>query len=185
MIKDIFYEFYRPLGWRKQGQNFRYFQEDGLGRIINFQKSKWNTRDDLTFYINYGLYIEAGDTIENKTFPEYICQILNRTDGVKGEYRILSEKDIPYIKRKVVEDLREVTGFFNAIPTKKELVRVLLNGEIADFAKVKFLMSYPICKLLSDMGYHKEIYDIIKDRDGRFFESLKEENRLWIEKNMQ
>ena len=175
MIKDIFYGHYRHDGWKKQGQNFRYIQEDGLGKIINFQKSKWNTPWDVTFYINYGLYIEAGDTIENTTFPEYICQVVNRTEGFKGEYRLLSEEDIPEVKRKVLEDLETAAEFFNAIPTKAEFVRILLNGDIAKYSQTKFLMSYPICRLLADMGYRKEVYDIIKDREGKYFESLKEE----------
>lgn len=40
--KLVFTEYYKPLGWKKQGANYRYIDESGLGKVINFQKSKWN-----------------------------------------------------------------------------------------------------------------------------------------------
>ena len=58
LINEIFLLKFKPYGWKKQGSNFRYIDASGLGRVINFQKSKWNTADELEFFINYGLYIE-------------------------------------------------------------------------------------------------------------------------------
>ena len=66
LINEIFLVKFKPYGWKRQGSNFRYIDESGLGRVINFQKSKWNTADDLEFFINYGLYIEVDNQLVNK-----------------------------------------------------------------------------------------------------------------------
>ena len=50
MIREIYSERFKSLGWRKQGQNFRFIQDDGLGKIINFQKSN----NVLTYEVHYG-----------------------------------------------------------------------------------------------------------------------------------
>ena len=48
IFKDIMKSVYaelKPLGYKKDGQNFRLFQEDGLCKIINFQRDRWNTKE--------------------------------------------------------------------------------------------------------------------------------------------
>jgi len=40
LINEIFLLKFKPYGWKKQGSNFRYIDASGLGRVINFQKSK-------------------------------------------------------------------------------------------------------------------------------------------------
>lgn len=43
IFKDIMKSVYaelKPLGYKKDGQNFRLFQEDGLCKIINFQRDR-------------------------------------------------------------------------------------------------------------------------------------------------
>ena len=94
MIQEIYSERFKSLGWRKQGQNFRFIQDDGLGKIINFQKSKWNTKEEVTFFINYGIYIEVKDNIDNKSFKEYDCQFRNRTSYMNGTYTLNNDSTI-------------------------------------------------------------------------------------------
>ena len=48
LINEIFLLKFKPYGWKKQGSNFRYIDASGLGRVINFQKSKWNTADEYS-----------------------------------------------------------------------------------------------------------------------------------------
>ena len=84
LINEIFLLKFKPYGWKKQGSNFRYIDASGLGRVINFQKSKWNTADELEFFINYGLYIEIDNQLVNKSFKEYECQFRARTGLDKG-----------------------------------------------------------------------------------------------------
>ena len=68
LINEIYIEYFRPNGWKKQGSNYRYIDDSGLGKIINFQKSKWSDVDNIEFFINYRVYMEADSYIENKSF---------------------------------------------------------------------------------------------------------------------
>ena len=43
LINEIFLLKFKPYGWKKQGSNLVSLDASGLGRVINFQKSKWNT----------------------------------------------------------------------------------------------------------------------------------------------
>lgn len=74
MINEIYTEYFKPNGWKKQGSNYRLYDDSGIGKIINFQKSKWSNAANIEFFINYGVYMEAGNGITNKAFKEYKCQ---------------------------------------------------------------------------------------------------------------
>lgn len=34
LINEIYIYYFKPMGWKKQGSNYRYFDESGLGRVI-------------------------------------------------------------------------------------------------------------------------------------------------------
>ena len=171
IITEIFNEYFKPSKWKKQGQNFRYISTDGLCKIINFQKSKWNTQDEVTFYINYGIYIEPNDTLENKSFHEYDCQFRNRTTHLNGVYTLNRETDIQSFKKEIIIALNGATDFFKRINTKEEFVKSLLNGE-AQKHTGEIIMHYHTCKLLYDLGYYQEIHDYVKSKGGIYFDSL-------------
>ena len=59
-------DLFKPRGWKKDGQNFRFFQSDGLCRIVNFQKSAYNDGEVLSFYVNLGIYWEPQPEIVNR-----------------------------------------------------------------------------------------------------------------------
>lgn len=68
----------KPLGYKKDEQNFRLFQENNIGRIINFQKNRYNTKDELSFTINVGIYDLSKDNFINFKFKEYECYFRER-----------------------------------------------------------------------------------------------------------
>ena len=44
-------------GFKKKGQN--YFKAIGeIGQIVNIQKDKWNSKDEIKFTINLGIFCE-------------------------------------------------------------------------------------------------------------------------------
>ena len=51
IVNEIYIEYFKPNGWKKQGLNYRLFDDSGLGRIITFQKSKWSDVTNIEFYI--------------------------------------------------------------------------------------------------------------------------------------
>ena len=78
----------KPLGYKKEGSNFRLYLPNGICKIFNFQKSKWNTKEHLEFCINAGIYFEKNDNINNLKFKEYDCIIRKRREREKGKFGV-------------------------------------------------------------------------------------------------
>lgn len=57
LLSDLNREVLKPRGWKRSGSNFRRIRQEGMitrGAILNFQKSQWNTREELRFTVNAG-----------------------------------------------------------------------------------------------------------------------------------
>lgn len=173
LIAVVFTDEFKPLSWKRQRGNFRFIGDDGLGKIINFQRSRWNssTEDHIEFFINYGFYIEAGNTIENRTFKEYDCQFRNRTHFSGGQYSVAKQADILAITPQIMPAIREAADFLNTIQTKEKFVQMILTGELQKYTGFP-IMNYDTCKLLYEMGYYGEIYGIVKSAGGEYFDGL-------------
>lgn len=174
LINDIYIENFKPNGWRKQGLNYRLFDDSGLGKIINFQKSKWNDATNIEFFINYGVYMEVDDCIVNKSFKEYDCQFRNRTKLNMGIYCLNKNTNYEELKNNVLKALKEADTLFDKIDRKQIFISKILNGTLQRETGTP-IMNYYTCKLLSDMGYYKEIYEYVKTRGGQYFDILTEE----------
>ncbi|MDO4711831.1 MAG: DUF4304 domain-containing protein [Peptostreptococcaceae bacterium] len=171
LIDEIFRCNFKQYGWKKRGLNYRYVDESGLGRVINFQRSRWNRADDIEIFINYGLYIEVENELVNKVFKEYECQFSARTRFNGGRYRFNADTCIEEARKQLERALEEATDLFAKVENKEMFVSLLLSGELKKYS-VNRIMDYYTCKLLSDMGYHEEIYDIVKTKGGPYFEAL-------------
>ena len=177
MINEIYTEYFKPNGWKKQGSNYRLYDDSGLGKIINFQKSKWSNAANVEFFINYGVYMEAGNGITNKAFKEYECQFRNRTKSHNGTYHLNEDMDYEKLKSAVLRALKEVDILFDKIADKQIFISMILNGTLQKETEVP-IMHYDTCKLLSDMGYYEEIYEYVRSRGGQYFNSLAEEIKM-------
>ena len=174
LINDIYIENFKPKGWRKQGSNYRLFDDSGLGKIINFQKSEWNDAANIEFFINYGVYMEVDDCIVNKSFKEYDCQFRNRTKLNTGIYSLNENTNYEELKSNVLKALKEADTLFDKIDCKQVFISKILSGTLQRETGTP-IMHYYTCKLLSDMGYYKEIYEYVKTRGGQYFDILTEE----------
>lgn len=177
MIDEIYIEYFKPNDWKKQGSNYRLFDDSGLGKIINFQKSKWNDVTTIEFYINYGVYMEAGDCIVNKSFKEYECQFRNRTKLFNGTYILNENTNYEKLKSEVTTALKETDTLFDKIANKQVFISMILSGTLQKETDTP-IMHYYTCKLLSDMGYYEEIYEYVKACGGKYFDSLAEEIKI-------
>lgn len=115
-----------PLGYKKDGLNYRYFGDDGLCKIIHFQKNKYNTKHRLEFVINYGIYFEQGRTIKNRRFKEYHCIIRNRISSTgnlskKEEtwWQINAQTNIDQLLDSVREQMNLVFDAFDVFSDKE------------------------------------------------------------------
>lgn len=160
------YKILKPLGYRKEGANYRLFLSDGLCRIINLQRNRYNTAEKCEFVINIGVYFEKADVIEKRKFKEYDCQIrkrLNRRKSSKEEWWGLDSKTkIDEILQDFGGTLREINEWFFLFPTKESVIHQVLDGTAEQYSDYEILHFYT-AKLLVEMGYLSEVYKLIKD----------------------
>jgi hypothetical protein len=93
VIKEGFQELLKPIGFKKKANNF-YLQLDGIGQIINVQKSLFGNRDSISFTINTGIFFPeywlAFHNYSNKGLPEYPtepeCLIRKRIGALRKKH---------------------------------------------------------------------------------------------------
>ena len=76
LLSRIHREILKPAGFKKEGGNFRLFHENGLCKIINFQRSMYNDGAECRFCINLGLYFQKDPP--DLRFKEYECPVRQR-----------------------------------------------------------------------------------------------------------
>lgn len=152
----------KPLGYRKEGANYRLFLSDGLCRIINLQKNRYNSKDKCEFVINIGVYFEKADVIEKRKFKEYDCQIRKRLDRKEEWWRLDSETEIGEILQNLKGTLREIDEWFSLFPSKESVIRSILDGTAEQYSTCSVLHFYT-AKMLVEMGFSAEVYQRIKD----------------------
>ena len=163
LLKKI-YAILKPLGYGKEASDYRLFRPDGLARIVNIQRNKNNTAQSCIFTINIGVYFEKGDVISNRKFKEYDCQIRKRVKSGENEEWWIIENDTDM--EDLMESLQNVLGhiekWFNNFTSKEETIYKILDRSAEKFSDT-MIMSYPTAKLIAEMGYQMEVYELIKD----------------------
>src|SRR5688572_11930465 len=82
----------KPIGFKKKGNNF-FFKKNGFGQHINFQKSSFGTKENISFTINTGIFLpeywSAMDYNMGKAIPDFPnwtdCMLIRRIGEMKGE----------------------------------------------------------------------------------------------------
>lgn len=165
LLKKL-YEILKPLGYRKEAANFRFFGADGLCRIINVQRSSRNADGCCEFILNAGVYFEKSDEVLNRKFKEYDCQIRIRADSGGAEHeewwRLERVDDAEALLTDMKPALAEIENRFARFPTKEETIRMILSGEAEQYSFTN-VMHYHTAKLLAEMGYASEVYEAIRD----------------------
>ena len=130
LLTRLHAEVFKPRGWSKEGQNFRFFQPDGLCRIVNFQKSAYNDAEVLSFYINLGIYWEPQPEIMNRRFKEYECRVRGRIHGNVEKWNICEGRDMEKLfleLKSLIEG--QAMERFDTLPSRKEaLLRYGASG---------------------------------------------------------
>ena len=131
LLTRLHAEVFKPRGWSKEGQNFRFFQPDGLCRIVNFQKSAYNDAEVLSFYINLGIYWEPQPEIMNRRFKEYECRVRGRVHGNVEKWNIFEGRDMDKLfleLKSLIEG--QAMERFGTLPSRKEaLLRYGASGK--------------------------------------------------------
>lgn len=165
LLKKI-HESLKPLGYRKEASNYRFFGTDGLCRIINFQRNKWNTNEQCEFVINIGVYFEKSNCISNRKFKEYNCQIRKRLDnrewaGIEW-WHLDNSTDLEELLQDLKPAFSYIEEWFCCFPSKETVICMILDRAAEQYAN-HIIVNFNTAKLLVEMGYQSEIYELIKD----------------------
>ena len=182
LLKQV-YNILKPLGYKKEGNNFRLFAQDGLGKIICVNRNRWNSGDNLLFSLDIGVYFEKDSIIQNLRFMEIECQlrkvIVRQDSGTlqlisgNGDWRedlemrywlITEDTDREALLTSVRLGLEACFDWFNLFSERKAVIEKMLSGEADRYSDYN-VMHYRNAKLLADMGYARQVYERIKDTD--------------------
>lgn len=152
------YEILKPLGYKKDGLNFRLYQEDGLCKMINIQKSQFNSKEVLVFYINIGIYLEKEEVISNLKFKIYDCIFDRRIGGNNSIWSIDENTDKNKLFESVKESLEEIFEIFKEFDSREKTIQLILSNKTQEYFHLKTMKHNTIAKLLEDMGYSNEVY---------------------------
>ena len=179
LLNRAYTEIFQPMGFKRAGQNFRLFTPDGLGKIVNFRKDKWNQKGRrLGFYINTGVYFEPEPVIKDRKFKEYDCQIRGSGDnptptdlyGKKGEefsynkqfWYIFKRTDMEAMYQDLKRSMEEVFAWFARFESRQTVIDMILDGTAEQYSFTT-VMHYQMAKMLAEMGYQAQVYEQIKD----------------------
>jgi hypothetical protein len=89
LVTKVLWPAFKARGYRKTGNNFRYYDLLGWGKIVNIQKSAFGDRHNTRFTVNTGLYVAEADRIWTgrvaaEKFSEPDCLIRARIGQLNG-----------------------------------------------------------------------------------------------------
>lgn len=138
IIKDTIAPLLKAKGFKKRGNNFAKILSD-FAWVVNIQNSKWNTKEELEFTFNMGIFTDklVGTfyEIEPPQFPteKYSVLRLRITDlkGIPDEwYKLDLTTDVEEIKLEIQNDIEMVIfPHFEQFQTIEDLINEMKRKE--------------------------------------------------------
>jgi len=149
LVSNIWRHF-KPLGYKKQGNNFRYYsREQNYGKIVNFQKSRWGSKNDITFTVNIGLYLPDFEFYLRGEYPsgsfcEYDCFTCVRIGELIAKrdtwFELNDEADIGKVYEEVESYfVKFVLPYLDAFNSKDDILRLGIGRYCPTLAALKTL----------------------------------------------
>jgi hypothetical protein len=139
LVSKVIWTHFKPLGYKKRGNNFRYYERD-FGKIVNFQKSSFGDKDNIHFTINIGLYLRdfqfylMGKYSSDK-FCESHCAVRRRIGELITNrdtwFDLNAEADIAKIYKEVDSAfVKFVLPYLDTINSKEDILRLMKNSSL-------------------------------------------------------
>ena len=148
LVKDVLWPAFKKLGYKKSGNNFRYFDADGWGKIVQFQKASYNSATELSFAVNVGLYLLdydyylCGET-SGRTFGEPACVVRKRIGTLTGTsgsqwFELTNKADNNLVVTNLKDEFTHyIHPYLAAVKSKADIYAILLAGHLADFPSIQ------------------------------------------------
>ncbi|MEO3406836.1 DUF4304 domain-containing protein [Mucilaginibacter sp. CAU 1740] len=151
VLEDGFAELLKPRGFENKGNNF-YLKLNGLGHLINVQKSAWGTREHNKFTINIGIFVPkvwlAFFNFSHKEVPDFPrdvdCLIRKRIGTLKNKsdnwYRLSKETPESDLLNQVHSDIQNyILPYLSNFDTIEKLLTNLEQEEMPLFPMGKMV----------------------------------------------
>jgi len=131
--------YFKPLGYKKKGNNFRYYNSDGeFGKIVSFQKSRFYSKDHINFIVRAGLYLADFEfylTLIGKKsaekFVEPVCAVRHRNEELMGNletcYDLNTDTNIEELQNRLEQHfLNYIIPYLNKVKTRDDIITQLI-----------------------------------------------------------
>ncbi|MBF9239961.1 DUF4304 domain-containing protein [Hymenobacter sp. BT683] len=165
MTKELWPAF-KARGYRKTGNNFRYYNPLGWGKIINLQKSVFGDRHAISFTVNTGLYLAEADRywtgqVAADRFLEPDCLVRARVGKLSGSshdvWYELTEQTVPTVLyQQVRQDVETyVLPYLDRMISLDDVVQhLLVNRQPASAQAISTVFA---------CGYHEQALQWLAD----------------------
>jgi hypothetical protein len=139
IVKQGFHETLKPMGFKKKGNNFYQFK-NGIGHIINLQKSSYYSKDKIHFTINAGIFLPefwtAFYNYKNKPIPDYPtepeCILRRRIGQLKNENDLWFDITEDTDEKELIDEMKNnlnqhILPYFGQVLSKDMLIDKLDN----------------------------------------------------------
>lgn len=177
MVSKVIWPRFKALGYKKSGNNFLYYNDEGWGKIVNFQKSSFYDKSHIHFTVNIGLHLEEYYMQLNKKpsggrFAEYNCLKRRRIGELIGSNDIWFDVEESTDIEKLSGDLKglfleHVIPYLAQYKSKADILKILLDNPNGLFQ----------IKTLFNMGYHKLVMSALDNAIEAFSASGNERSR--------
>lgn len=125
---------FKARGYRKTGNNFRYYEASGWGKILQLQKSQYGDRDHISFTINTGLYLPEAERLwsgkaAGEKFVEPVCLFRQRLDALGGSqqwYDLNEHADSGLLTHVQEQVVRYVLPYLDRITDRDTILQQIL-----------------------------------------------------------
>ena len=146
LVTKVLWPAFKAQGYHKTGNNFRYYDPLGWGKIVNVQKSAFGDRHHISFTVNTGLYLAEADRqwtgrVAADRFLEPDCLIRARVGKLSGSgqdvWYELTEQTVPDVLYRQVERdvLTYVLPYLDRMVSVDAIIQYLLEKRQPDSAQ--------------------------------------------------
>jgi hypothetical protein len=179
IIKDTIAPLFKAKGFKKKGNNFAKTFSD-FAWVVNIQNSKWNTKEEIEFTFNTGIFTDklfgTFYEIEPPQFPTEIYSVLRlRVTELKKMpdewYKITPITNIEELKSKIQSDIENVLfPHFEQFQTIENVIKEMEKLE----EQGRFECPHFLTILYQSYGYNKEAQCRISKMYSELIEPQKE-----------
>ena len=137
LISKILWPEFKAKGYKKTGNNFRFYSSDGWGKIVNIQKSMYSEKADIRFTVNIGLYLLEADTIfeipRGERFLEPDCLIRKRIGHLSGKqtdtwYDLAENTPSNELEGKISQDFSQfILPYLEKIQSRDDILKQIIR----------------------------------------------------------